>query len=108
MESAVLLFALQQLLKVTTGFIIRKFMSISKTLPQYVKDGAFENTKNASFHIMTPELIEKHLQHTDGLRIDEDDAELLDLLYNKNYERFFERAIQLQKKYCYIWCYSVR
>lgn len=79
------------------GFIIRKFMSISKTLPQYVEDGAFENTKNASFHIMTPELIEKHLHHTDGLRIDEDDAELLGLLYHKRYECFFERAIALQK-----------
>ncbi|MED5747919.1 ATPase, T2SS/T4P/T4SS family, partial [Enterobacter hormaechei] len=34
---------------------------------------------------------------TEGLRIDEDDAELLGLLYHKNYERFFERAIELQK-----------
>lgn len=79
------------------GFIIRKFLSISMTLQDYLKQGAFENTKNASFHIMSPELIEKHLHHEDGLRIDEDDAELLSLLYYKKYEFFFKRAIELQK-----------
>ena len=79
------------------GFIIRKFMPVSLTLQQVREQGGFDNIKNTAFHVLNEAEIQSYLHHEDGLRIGEDEATLLRLLHKKDYEGFFEFAVQNHK-----------
>lgn len=79
------------------GFIIRKFLPVSLTLEEIRSQGGFDLIKNTSFHKLNETEIDSYLVNNDGLRISEDEATLLRYLHNKEYEKFFECAVQSHK-----------
>ncbi|NPE55586.1 P-type DNA transfer ATPase VirB11 [Dickeya dadantii] len=79
------------------GFVIRKFLPISKTLNDYVNDGAFSDCLNASYNIISDSEIRDFSMRKDHARISNVDADMLYALNERDFLKFFKLAIDARK-----------
>lgn len=79
------------------GLLIRKYVEVSLTIDDYIKQGAFETTQNTSFNILDRPKIEEYLSRNDEMRITKEDACLLTYLDERNFKDFLLNAVLFKK-----------